>query len=98
MGFMSRFAFALVILGTIGLTVVNIFAIITIYSQGDTMLHSTGSAVDLNTAMGYILYILALSLVNSIILSFSVFLLNYKLFALEKQSQESYEEEEEDET
>jgi hypothetical protein len=91
MGFLEKFGFIVMAMGAMVSIAVNIFALFTIYTQGDAILHSSGSSTDISTALGYMLYLFALVLVNVIVIGFGVFMVNYKLFRYENMAGE-YEE------
>jgi hypothetical protein len=84
----DKIIFIFVAFSTVILVVVNIFVGMTIYTQGDTLLHSTGSAQDISTGMGYMLYMFGVMMLNNLILLLSVFLIHYKLWHLQKDSEE----------
>ena len=84
----DKIIFIFVAFSTVVLTVVNIFVGMTIYTQGDTLIHSTGSAQDISTGMGYMMFMFGIILLNNLILILSVFLIHYKLWYLQKDSEE----------
>lgn len=79
--------FIFVAFTTIVMVVINIFIGMTIYTQGDTLIHSTGSAQDISTGMGYMLFILGVVILNSLITILSLFMLHYKFWCLQKDAE-----------
>lgn len=84
----DKIIFIFVAFATILLVVVNIFVGMTIYTQGNALLHSNGNAKDISTGMGYMLFMFGISFLNSLILLIGVFLLHYKLWALQRDAEE----------
>lgn len=87
----DKIMFAFVAFTTIIMVVMNIFVGMTIYTQGDTLIHSTGSAQDISTGMGYMLFIMGVLVLNSLIMILIMFLLHYKFWCLQKEAE--YEDE-----
>jgi hypothetical protein len=92
MGVLNKLMFGLVSLGIFTSIIVNAFSVITLYTQGDTLIRGSAKTVDVAAGMGYVMYVLALVLLNMIVIGFSVFLLNYKLYTYEKVAEEDEEE------
>lgn len=87
----DKLLFVFVAFSTVVMVILNIFIGMTIYTQGDTLIHSTGSAQDISTGMGYIMYILGVLVLNSIVLLSSVFMMHYKLWCLQRDAESENE-------
>jgi hypothetical protein len=92
MGVLNKLMFGLVSLGLFTSIIVNVFSVMTLYTQGDTLIRGSAKTVDIAAGMGYIMYVLALVLINMVVVGFSVFLLNYKLYTYEKFAEEDEDE------